>query len=127
MRTEDILALAGRLLLAVIFLASAFGKITNFDGTLKFMEAHGMPMTALLCACAIALEALGAITLSLGYLTRWGAAALIGFLVTVTWIFHSAPDQRIALLKNLAIMGGLLQVMAFGPGALSLDGRERPR
>ena len=127
MRTEDILALAGRLLLAVIFLASAFGKITNFDGTLKFMEAHGMPMTALLCACAIALEALGATTLILGYLTRWGAAALIGFLVTATWIFHSAPDQRIALLKNLAIMGGLLQVMAFGPGELSLDGREKPR
>ena len=127
MRTEDILALAGRLLLAVIFLASAFGKITNFDGTLKFMEAHGMPMTALLCACAIALEALGAITLILGYLTRWGAAALIGFLVTATWIFHSTPDQRIALLKNLAIMGGLLQVMAFGPGEFSLDGREKPR
>jgi putative oxidoreductase len=127
MRTEDVLALAGRLLLAVIFLASAFGKITNFDGTLKFMEAHGMPMTALLCACAIALEALGAITLILGYITRWGAAALIGFLVTVTWIFHSAPDQRIALLKNLAIMGGLLQVMAFGPGEFSLDGREKPR
>jgi len=127
MRTEDVLALAGRLLLAVIFLASAFGKITNFDGTLKFMEAHGMPMTALLCACAIVLEALGAITLILGYLTRWGAAALIGFLVTATWIFHSAPDQRIALLKNLAIMGGLLQIMAFGPGELSLDGREKPR
>ena len=127
MRTEDVLALAGRLLLAVIFLASAFGKITNFDGTLKFMEAHGMPMTALLCACAIALEALGAITLILGYLTRWGAAALIGFLVTATWIFHSTPDQRIALLKNLAIMGGLLQVMAFGPGEFSLDGREKPR
>ena len=127
MRTEDVLALTGRLLLAVIFLASAFGKITNFDGTLKFMEAHGMPMTALFCACAIALEALGAITLILGYLTRWGAAALIGFLVAATWIFHSAPDQRIALLKNLAIMGGLFQVMAFGPGDLSLDGREKPR
>ena len=127
MRTEDILALAGRLLLALIFLASAFGKITNFDGTLKFMEAHGMPMAVLFCACAIALESLGGITLILGYLTRWGAAALIGSLVAVTWIFHSAPDQRIALLKNLAIMGGLLQIMAFGPGELSLDGREKPR
>jgi uncharacterized membrane protein YphA (DoxX/SURF4 family) len=126
MRTVDVLALAGRLLLAAIFLASAFGKITNFDGTLKFMEAHGMPMAVLFCACAIALESLGAATLILGYLTRWGTAALIGFLVAVTWIFHSAPDQRIALLKNLAIMGGLLQVMAFGPGELSLDGRERP-
>jgi putative oxidoreductase len=127
MRTDDVLALAGRLLLAVIFLASAFGKITNFDATLKYMELHGMPMAPLFCACAIALEALGAVTLILGYLTRWGAAALIGFLVSATWIFHSAPDQRIALLKNLAIMGGLLQVMAFGPGELSLDGGGRPK
>lgn len=127
MRTEDVLALTGRLLLAVIFLASAFGKITNFDGTLKFMEAHGLPMTALLCAGAISLEALGAGTLILGYLTRWGAAALIMFLAVVTGVFHSAPDQRIALLKNLAIMGGLLQIMAFGPGEMSLDGREKPR
>ncbi|MDD5629608.1 MAG: DoxX family protein [Elusimicrobia bacterium] len=127
MRTEDFLALAGRLLLALIFLASAFGKITNFDGTLKFMEAHGLPMAALLCACAIALEALGAVTLILGCVTRWGAVALVGFLAVTTWVFHSAPDQRIALLKNLAIMGGLLQVIAFGPGELSLDGREKAR
>jgi uncharacterized membrane protein YphA (DoxX/SURF4 family) len=127
MRTEDVLALIGRLLLAVIFLASAFGKITNFDATLRYMEAHAMPMPPLFCAGAIALEALGAITLILGYLTRWGAAALIGFLVAVTWIFHAAPDQRIALLKNLAIMGGLFQVMAFGPGGLSLDGADKPR
>lgn len=127
MRTEDVMALIGRLLLAVIFLASAFGKITNFDATLRYMEAHAMPLPPLFCAGAIALEALGAVTLVLGYLTRWGAAALIGFLVSVTWIFHIAPDQRIALLKNLAIMGGLLQVMAFGPGALSLDGTDRPK
>ena len=127
MRTEDFLALAGRLFLALIFLASAFGKITNFDATLKYMEAHGMPMTPLFCAGAIALEALGGVTLILGYLTRWGAAALIGFLVAATWIFHTAPDQRIALLKNLAIIGGLLQVMAYGPGALSLDGGDKPR
>ncbi len=127
MRSEDVLALIGRLLLAVIFLASAFGKITNFDATLRYMEGHGMPMAPLFCASAIALEALGAVTLILGYLTRWGAASLVGFLVAATWIFHAGPDQRNALLKNLAIMGGLLQVLGFGPGDFSLDGRERPR
>ena len=56
-----------------------------------------------------------------------GTAGFFLVLVAVTWIFHSAPDQRIALLKNLAIMGGLLQVMAFGPGEFSLDGRERTK
>ena len=127
MRKEEFLALLGRLLLAVIFLASAFGKITNFEATTRYMDAHGMPLAPLFCAAAIALEAFGAISLMLGYMARWGAVALTAFLVAVTWIFHSSPDQRIQLLKNLAIMGGLLQVAAFGVGEISLDGRERPR
>ena len=122
MNTDDILALAGRLFLAVIFLASAFGKITNFDGTLQYMESHGMPAATLFCVGAIALEALGATSLILGYKTRWGAAALAVFLVAATWVFHAAPDQRIQLLKNLAILGGLLNVISFGPGPISLEG-----
>lgn len=127
MEIDDILALVGRLLLASIFLASAFGKITNFEATLKYMEAHGMPAAAFFCACAVGVEALGGVCLALGFQTRWGAALLAGFLVAATWIFHGGPDQRIHLLKNLAILGGLLQVMAFGPGAMSLEGRARPR
>ncbi|MDD5657207.1 MAG: DoxX family protein [Elusimicrobia bacterium] len=127
MRKGEFLALAGRLLLAVIFLASAFGKITNFEATTRYMEAHGMPGAPFFCAAAIVLEAFGAISLMLGYMVRWAAAVLVAFLVAVTWIFHSSPDQRIQLLKNLAIMGGLLQVAACGAGEISLDGRERPR
>ena len=122
MTTDDIFALIGRLFLAIIFLASAFGKITNFGGTLQYMEAHGMPATTFLCVAAIALEALGSISLILGYKTRWGAAGLAVFLIAATWVFHTAPDQRIQLLKNLAILGGLLHVLAFGPGPISLEG-----
>src|SRR3954466_5917759 len=110
MDTDDVLALVGRLFVAIIFLASAFGKITNFDGTLQFMEAHGMPFANILCVAAIVVESLGAIAVILGYKTRWGAAALAGFLVAATWVFHTAPDQRIQLLKNLAILGGLLNL-----------------
>ena len=122
MDTDDVLALVGRLFVAIIFLASAFGKITNFDGTLQFMESHGMPSTALLCVAAILVEALGAVALILGFKTRWGAGALAAFLVAATWVFHTAPDQRIQLLKNLAILGGLLNLMARGPGSISLEG-----
>ena len=125
MDTDDVLALVGRLFVAIIFLASAFGKITNFEGTLQFMEAHGMPFSNVLCVAAIAVEALGAIALILGYKTRWGAAALAGFLVAATWVFHTAPDQRIQLLKNLAILGGLLNLIANGPGDISLEGGGR--
>ena len=120
--TDDILALVGRLFIAIIFLASAFGKVTNFDGTIQFMEAHGMPAATFFCVCAILIEAFGATSLILGYKTRWGAAALAVFLIAATWVFHTAPDQRIQLLKNLAILGGLLHVVSFGPGPISLEG-----
>lgn len=122
MNIDDVLALVGRLFIAIIFLASAFGKITNFEGTLQFMEAHGMPAATFLCVVAIVLEASGAVALILGYKTRWGAAALAVFIVAATAIFHTAPDQRIQLLKNLAILGGLLHVISFGPGPISLEG-----
>jgi putative oxidoreductase len=125
MDTDDVLALVGRLFVAIIFLASAFGKITNFDGTMQFMESHGMPFVNALCVGAIVVEALGAIALILGYKTRWGAAALAGFLVAATWVFHTAPDQRIQLLKNLAILGGLLNLIAQGPGGISLEGGSK--
>ncbi len=125
MDTDDVLALVGRLFVAIIFLASAFGKITNFDGTCQFMESHGMPFANGLCVAAILVEALGAVALILGYKTRWGAAALATFLIAVTWVFHTAPDQRIQLLKNLAILGGLLGLIARGPGGISLEGGAR--
>jgi len=121
MDPDDVLALVGRLFVAIIFLASAFGKITNFDGTLQFMDAHGLPAVNLLCVGAILVETLGAVALILGYKTRWGAAALAVFLVAATWVFHTAPDQRIHLLKNLAILGALLNLIAHGPGAISLE------
>ena len=124
MDTDDVGALVGRLFVAIIFLASAFGKITNFDGTLQFMDSHGLPAVNLLCVGAILVEALGAIALILGYKTRWGAAGLAAFLVAATWVFHTAPDQRIQLLKNLAILGGLLNLIAQGPGGISLEGAK---
>lgn len=117
------LALAGRLLIAAIFLASAFGKITNFPETVSLMETHGIPLAPLACAAAAGLEALGGIALMLGFYTRAGAAVLAAFVVVATWIFHGGDAQRIHLLKNLAIIGGLLQIMAFGPGAMSFEGR----
>lgn len=125
-QTDDLLALAGRLLLAAIFLATAFGKITNFSGTTAFMESHGMFWAPFFCALAIAVEALGGVSLVLGFHARWGAAALGAYLVVTTVVFHGAggPDARIHILKNVAILGGLLQVMAFGPGPMSLEARK---
>ncbi len=119
--------LAGRLALGIIFLMSGAGKLAGWSGTVAYAGSKGIP--AALLAGAVALEILGAISLVAGWKTRWGAAALLVFLVPVTLIFHAfwaVPGaehqmQMINFLKNLAIAGGLLFVFGAGPGTLAVD------
>lgn len=121
--------LAGRILLAYIFVLSGYGKITNFAGTAGYMAKYGMPMIEFFLVCAIVLELAGSLMLVLGWKARWGALALIVFTVPTTLIFHAywavppeqAYGQMIQFQKNLAILGGLLFALFSGPGRLSLD------
>jgi len=123
-------ALFGRLFLAAIFLLSGFGKIADWSGTSAAMEKQGMVAVPVFLAGAIALEILGGLSLLLGFMARWGAACLIIFLVPATIIFHdfwvveegmARMNQMQHFMKNLALMGGLLMVAAFGAGRFSLD------
>lgn len=127
MRIEDVLAASGRLLLAGVFLAAAFLKIVHFEAATRTIEAHGLPLAPLLCAASAALEVLGGLALALGYGARLGAGVLAASLLGATLIFYPAPGQRLPRLKNLAILGGLLQVVAFGPGPIALEDRPRLR
>ncbi len=121
--------LAGRLLLAYIFVVSGFGKIGNFAGTAKFMAAKGMPMAEVLLVGAIVIELVGGLMLAVGWKARWAAWAILGFTLVASFVFHpywSMPAdqvyaQTIQFNKNLAIIGGLLYVAFTGPGKLSLD------
>jgi len=121
--------LAGRILLVYIFLLSGYGKITNFAGTAGYMAKYGMPMIEFFLVCAILLELVGGLMLLVGWKARWGALALIVFVVPTTLIFHAywavppeqAYGQMIQFQKNLAILGGLLYAALMGPGKLSLD------
>ena len=116
--------LVGRILLALIFLIAGVGKITGFAGTVGYMEAYGVPMAQLLAVVAIVIEVGGGIMLIVGWQARWGAAALFLFTLIVTPIFHafwSDPGEQVNFLKNLAIMGGLLYVMAYGPGNMAMQ------
>jgi putative oxidoreductase len=125
-----------RFLLAAIFVASGFGKIADFSGTQGYMASVGMPATALFLIGAILVEVLGGLALVVGYRARLAALSLALFLVPTTLLFHafwSAPPeaaqmQTINFMKNLAIIGGLLYVVANGAGAFSLDAlRARKR
>jgi putative oxidoreductase len=78
-------------------------------------------------------ELFGGLALLFGFLTRIGAIGLFVFLIPTTLYFHhfwnmTGPDakaQMVNFMKNLAIMGGLLAIYAWGPGRYSIDGRIR--
>lgn len=117
----------GRLLIALIFLVSGFGKVMDPAGTQAFMAQYGMPLTGLFLTGAILVELGGGLSLLLGWKARRAAAALILFLIPATLIFHTDfadQEQIVHFLKNLAIGGGLLMVGTYGAGPLSLDARQ---
>lgn len=124
--------LAGRILLALMFVISGWGKINNFSGTAGYMASMGMPFPELLLPGAIAIELGCGLMLMAGWKTRFAALAIFLFIIPSTLIFHNfwaadsaqAQNQMIHFMKNVTIMGGMLYVMAFGAGPLSLDNRK---
>ena len=103
-----------RILLSAIFIISGTMKIYDIDGTLKYMQANGMPFTMFFLVCAIILELSGRILLLTGKFEKAGARLLILFLVPTTLIFHIDFAQRmqvIQFLKNSAIISGLVTVL----------------
>lgn len=120
--------LVGRILLALIFLMSGIGKIGGFAGTAGYMASKGIPMTDVLLAITIVIEIGAALMLILGYKARLGAVALLLWMIPVTFIFHNfwampadqQMIQQIMFMKNLGLMGGMLYIMAFGSGPMSL-------
>ncbi len=118
--------LAGRILIAAIFLLAGLNKISGYEGTAAYMASQGVP--AALLPLVIALEVGGAIAIILGLFTRLTALALAGFCVASAALFHAnLADQMqfVLFFKNLAMAGGFLFLVANGPGAWSLDARMR--
>lgn len=120
----------GRVLLASIFVFSGIGKLMAPAATIGYIASAGLPFASLALAIAIAVELGGGLMLALGIRTRLVAAALAAFSIVTGLAFHSAigdQNQLIHLLKNIAMAGGLLQVVAFGAGAFSVDNRANAK
>lgn len=116
--------LAGRILLALIFILAGYGKINGWDGTLGFMASKGLPMPEVLLALTILVELGGGLLLLVGFQARWAALALFLFLIPVTLIFHpfwAVAGEYNSFMKNLAIMGGMLYIMVYGSGPYSVQ------
>jgi putative oxidoreductase len=128
---QNPLSLIGRALLALLFIPAGFAKIGGFAGTVGYIASKGVPLPEVAAAAAIAIELGLGLLLLIGWQARWAALGIAIFTVVITFIFHNfwavEPAQKMmqqqAFFKNIAVVGGLLLVAAFGPGAWSVDGR----
>lgn len=118
------LPLAARICLALIFLNAGIKHLIGFEGFVQVIAGKGMPIPAVLAASTIAFQLLGSVALIIGFKARIGALLLILFLIPATLSFHPPASDLNGFLKNLALIGGLLMVMAYGPGLISVDGSD---
>jgi putative oxidoreductase len=126
-QNASILATVGRALLASLFLISGFGKLAAPSATLAYIASTGAPAPVLGYIAAVIIEVGFGLALLVGYRVRIVAGVMALFTLATGFMFHAHfgdPNQVIHFWKNISIAGGLLQVAAFGAGALSLDARR---
>lgn len=129
---QNALVLAGRALIALLFIPNGYEQLNAFAGTVGYIAAAGVPLPHAAGALSIAIHLGLGTMLLVGFQARWSALGLALFTFVISFIFHnywSAPAaeammQQINFFKNLAIVGGLLGIVAWGPGDWSLDGRR---
>jgi putative oxidoreductase len=117
----------GRLLIAVIFLYSGFTKIVAPGMVEGYIASVGLPAPVIGLILAILVELGGGILLVIGFQTRIVALVIALYCVATAVFFHrdfSNLDMQIHFLKNIAMAGGLLQIVAFGAGEFSMDARR---
>lgn len=125
---QSIVALLGRICLGLLFLWSGVAKLQGLEGTMAYMASKHMPFIPFFLTAAIAIQILGALSLILGYQARWGAALLIIFIIPASIIFHDFWNltgnerltEMIIFMKDIGVLGGLLGILAFGPGKYAL-------
>lgn len=130
---DNSLALVGRLLLAALFLPAGLSKITGFEGTVGYIASVGLPLASAAALAAVVVEVAGGLALIAGFRTRIAALVLALFTLAASVFFHAywaAPaDQQMVtellFFKNIAVVGGLLMLAAYGAGAWSLDARRK--
>lgn len=123
-KMKDVALLAGRVLLALMFVIAGWSKIGGYAGTQGYMEAMGVP--GFMLPLVILLELGGGLAVVLGLFTRSLSVLLAGFTLMAAFIFHYQPAEQMQMLmfmKNVSVAGGFLALAAAGAGAFSLDAR----
>ena len=120
----NIADLIGRILISALFLLNGIFKISNYDGTIGWMESFGMP--GILIIPAIILEIAGPVLIIIGYKTKLAAGLLSLFCIATAVIFHNHFTNEMeftSFLKNIALAGGFLILFVNGAKGFSLDNK----
>lgn len=124
------LPLLGRALIGAPFILSGLGKLGAYTATVGYIASVGLPLPQLGWLIAIIVELGFGTLLVLGFRARVVASVLGAFAVATAVFFHrnfADQNQMINFLKNIMILGGLLQIVYFGAGPLSIDARAKAR
>lgn len=129
----NLLPLIGRIFIAMIFLYAGVTKLNDLNTTVMYISQEGLPYATFLAISGSCMEILGSLLVLVGYKTRFGAFVLFLFTIPATLFFHDfwtlentqALNQMQHFMKNFAMMGGLLYIMAYGGGAFSFDKSHR--
>lgn len=126
---SDLIILIGRVCFSAIFIMAGYQKLLNFASTAAAMVNEGVPYADMLIIVAIIMELAGGLMVLLGVYARLGGFMLFAFIIPVTYFFHDfwsfepemAANQISHFMKNLALAGGALFIVANGAGGYSLD------
>ena len=131
---QGAMTVVGRVMLATIFLMSAVGnKIPNFNDVAAYIASEGVPMPQVMLFGGIVFLIAGSLSVIAGCKAKIGAGLLLVFLVLATYFFHDfwsfedaaeKQQQMIQFMKNLALMGAMVHLIANGPGPMSLDAKS---
>jgi putative oxidoreductase len=121
--------LIARITMGLLFIIPAIRQITTYAGTVKYFASLGIPAPEAAAVLAVVIEIVAGVMIILGWKTRWAAWLLVLYVLIATafahrfWQFPEAQqfNQLNHFLKNLAVIGGLLYIITFGPGRISVE------
>jgi putative oxidoreductase len=125
----DLGALLGRFCLSFVFLWSGITKARDRVAGRAEIAALGIPYPGLFLILTVICQIGGGLMVLLGFWARVGAFFLLGFTVVATLLAHASQgfahqknqQQLTTTFEHLAIVGGFVLLMAYGPGGLSID------
>jgi putative oxidoreductase len=122
------LPLLGRVMIGAPFILSGLGKLMAHDATVGYIGSVGLPLPQLAWLIALLVEIGGGALLVSGFRARLVALVMAVFALATAIFFHrnfADQNQMIHFLKNVMLAGGLLQIVYFGAGPLSVDASRK--